>query len=73
MGEESDSSTEGSVLVQGQGQRWWVEGHEPPPPPVEDTVDIVDVKVTEYIIIQILCLFHSPKTANEIFSNAGSK
>ena len=35
---------EGGVLVQGQGQRWWVAGHEPPPPPPEETVDIVEVK-----------------------------
>ena len=36
---------ETGVLVQGQGQRWWVEGHAPPPPPQEETVDIVDIKV----------------------------
>ena len=32
------------VLVQ-NGQKFWVSGHEPPPPPAEETVDIVDVKV----------------------------
>ena len=31
------------VLVQ-NGQKFWVEGHEPPPPPAEDTVDMVDVE-----------------------------
>ena len=31
-------------LVQ-NGQKFWVEGHEPPPPPADETVDIVDVKV----------------------------
>jgi len=32
------------VLVQ-DGQRFWVEGQAPPPPPAEETVDIVDMKV----------------------------
>ena len=31
-------------LVQ-SGQKFWVAGHEPPPPPAEETVDIVDVIV----------------------------
>merc|ERR1712223_1939949 len=35
---------ETKVLVQ-NGQRFWVEGHEPPPPPAEETVDIVDIVV----------------------------
>ena len=32
------------VLVQ-NGQKFWVSGHEPPPAPAEETVDIVDVEV----------------------------
>ena len=31
-------------LVQ-NGQKFWVAGHEPPPPPAEETVDIVDVEL----------------------------
>jgi hypothetical protein len=38
--------TDGGVLQQGQGQRWWVAGHEPPPPVPEETVDIVDLEVS---------------------------
>ena len=34
---------ESKVLVQ-NGQKFWVDGHEPPPPPAEETVDIVDVE-----------------------------
>ena len=32
------------ILVQ-DGQKFWVEGHEPPPPPADETVDIVDVVI----------------------------
>ena len=36
--------TDTNILVQ-EGQRWWVKGHEPPPPDASETVGIEDIKV----------------------------
>ena len=36
--------TDSNILVQ-EGQRWWVKGHEPPPPPASETVKIDDLTI----------------------------
>ena len=36
--------TDSNILVQ-EGQRWWVKGHEPPPPPASEIVKIDDLTI----------------------------